>query len=341
MERLGHRPALDGVRGLAIIAVVGRHFFNLPGGSLGVDVFFVLSGFLITTLLLEEHARDGAIALRAFYIRRGRRLLPALFIMLVLGALVMSTVLSPWHLAVVFGSPALYAANFVRAYTRPDLLTGGPTDHLWSLAEEEQFYLLWPVALIFLLRRRVRLVPALSALVVALVAYRFAWIAAGGGATRIHYSPDTHAEGLMLGCLLAALRSTGVRVPAAVGWPSVALLALIAVRPDSVPLAVELPLVELAAAGLIIAALEPGVLRRSLSLRPAVYLGTISYSVYVWHQFVHWMFLWHHPVWSAAVTLLVSVCSYHLIESRFRKPRSTGEEELRERLGAPPLYVSP
>ena len=320
--RLGYVPALDGIRAIAIVLVVSRHFWGRPlGGGYGVDVFFVLSGFLITTLLLEEHARDGAIALRAFYMRRARRLLPALFTMLGLATLILSLAVSPTKLLETIGPPALYASNFVRAYVKPDWMAGSPADHLWSLAEEEQFYLVWPVALIFMLRRRVQLVRVLEILVAALVAYRFAWIALGANPGRIHYSPDTHAEGLMLGCLLAALRGRGFLPPAWLGWVGLAAIAVIAKVQMPHLWVYGLPIVELASALVIAAAVQPGLVQRALSVRPLVYIGVISYSIYVWHQFVHWLFLWGHPNWSAAVTVLFAVGSYHLVEKRFRHAR--------------------
>src|SRR5438874_13257257 len=120
--RLGYRPALDGVRAIAIAAVLGCHYFHYPrAGYLGVDLFFVLSGFLITTLLFEEHQRHGKVALRAFYVRRARRLLPALFTLLAAFVLVEAAAMPFDHslpaalarigLQVVVG--AVYVANFV------------------------------------------------------------------------------------------------------------------------------------------------------------------------------------------------------------------------------------
>jgi peptidoglycan/LPS O-acetylase OafA/YrhL len=133
-ERLGHRPALDGLRGVAILAVTGLHFFNLGGGFFGVDLFFVLSGFLITTLLLE--AEHGSITnrLRAFYGRRARRLLPALGVLLLFCL--------PLAGLRTTGEASLYVSNVIEATAgRTNPLRNLPLDHLWSLAEEEQFYL--------------------------------------------------------------------------------------------------------------------------------------------------------------------------------------------------------
>src|SRR5919198_6163322 len=144
-RRLGHRPALDGIRGVAIAAVVAQHAFGIPtAGYLGVDLFFVLSGFLITTLLLEEHAESGAISLRAFYRRRALRLLPALFVaisVLLLVELVLAAT-GRGHLrreatGALFG--VAYVTDFARVYS--SRVHAHTLDHLWSLAVEEQFYI--------------------------------------------------------------------------------------------------------------------------------------------------------------------------------------------------------
>src|SRR6266571_4765617 len=130
--RLGYRPALDGVRGLAIAIVVAYHGFGWPGeGTLGVDLFFVLSGFLITTLLLEEHERMGAISIRAFYRRRARRLLPALFIMLA-PFFVLAAVSASFQsrLMVGLGAALTYTSNIVGA-TAPSAVPAALI-HLWS-----------------------------------------------------------------------------------------------------------------------------------------------------------------------------------------------------------------
>src|SRR5712671_6272444 len=128
--RLGYVPALDGVRGIAILAVIGNHFLGLSGGFFGVDVFFVLSGFLITTLLLEEHAASGGISFRRFYERRARRLLPALGVLLLFVGLLGISV--GWFVIGELASGLFYATNIVRAIGHPHTFSG-PVGHLWSL----------------------------------------------------------------------------------------------------------------------------------------------------------------------------------------------------------------
>jgi peptidoglycan/LPS O-acetylase OafA/YrhL len=242
--RLGYQPALDGVRALAITLVMLFHypwktrFYSgnpFHGGFLGVDAFFVLSGFLITTLLLQEHATYGQISLRRFYARRALRLLPALALLVAL-AVVLHLALSandgnrPSVLG-IFGM-IFYAANWLNIYRHSSL---GAFGHTWSLAIEEQFYLVWPVILILMLRRRLRL-GVIAAIVgvgiVAASAWRaWYWHSHFGprnfvdfylGVTgrtvptdsgnldhrtivwnRIYFGSDTRADALLAGCLTA------------------------------------------------------------------------------------------------------------------------------------------
>jgi len=157
--RLGYRPALDGIRGAAVLAVMLFHF-GAPfdqGGFLGVDAFFVLSGFLITALLIEEWSRTGGIAFRRFYTRRALRLLPALFAMLLLVTVVVALIAprdvqeATWRGTVV---TLLYAANWQKVFSSQSV---GLLGHTWSLSIEEQFYVLWPPLLLLLLRHRLSL----------------------------------------------------------------------------------------------------------------------------------------------------------------------------------------
>ena len=177
---LGYEPSLDGVRGVAVLAVVGYHADYLPrDGPLGVDIFFVLSGFLITTLLLQEWHANGSISLRLFFARRALRLFPALAVMLVVFVassivLSLSGHLSRPHFHQNMKSVALgffYVSNIARAWLSPDPMVPA-LGHLWSLATEEQFYLLWPIVLVILLRSgaRERTVLKVLTLLSALVA---------------------------------------------------------------------------------------------------------------------------------------------------------------------------
>ena len=206
-------PGLDGLRAIAVLAVVAYHadLGWLPGGFLGVDVFFVISGFLITTLLLAERERLGRIRLRAFWMRRARRLLPALFLVLA-ATLTLAVVLAPDEVARLRGDTLAalgYVTNwylivrqqsYFEAMGRPS-----PLLHLWSLAVEEQFYVVWPLVLaagLLLVRRRGMLVASLAGAIGS--ALLMAWLYRPGvDPSRVYYGTDTHATGLLLGAALA------------------------------------------------------------------------------------------------------------------------------------------
>jgi peptidoglycan/LPS O-acetylase OafA/YrhL len=303
-RRLGYRPALDGVRGVAIAIVVAFHAFGWPtAGTLGVDLFFVLSGFLITTLLLEEGARSGQIDIRAFYLRRARRLLPALFALLVPFLLIaLAAILFrgrfPSSLVLGLGAALTYTSNVVAAVD-PSAVPAALI-HLWSLAAEEQFYIVWPLLLIVLLRRGgIRFISrALGVLLVLAVFYRLQLLLRGASIDRVYYEPDTHADSLLIGCafgcyfvrdrlpwFIASERARGVSI--ALSLVAVAAAALVLGRVPS-RLAYEAQLVPTAfaiAAGVLVvcAALGGSTVARALGAGPIVFLGRISYSVYLWH----------------------------------------------------------
>ncbi len=184
MGRLGYRPALDGVRGLAIALVVPLHAFGWPhDGAVGVDLFFVLSGFLITTILLEERAETGRISFTSFYRRRAARLVPALVVMLALYTIVTRGA-HPW--SIFFG--ATYTTNIAQVLD-PD---NGPfaLSHLWSLAQEEQFYLLWPPLLLLIVRAKPALLPRILTLMIfAVVVEKLVLAALGASEIRSMAAP--------------------------------------------------------------------------------------------------------------------------------------------------------
>jgi peptidoglycan/LPS O-acetylase OafA/YrhL len=210
-------PGLDGVRALAVLAVLAFHAgaSGLPGGFLGVDIFFVLSGFLITGLLTGRHDETGRPGLKEFWIRRARRLLPTLAVMLVV-VTAAATIIEPRQeapLRQALLAAATYTSNWYQILHRvPYFAAAGqfgtppPLDHLWSLAIEEQFYLIWPVILwLVILRlneRGARVAATLlgagaSALAMALQ-YR-----PGGDPSAVYYGTDTHASALLIGAALA------------------------------------------------------------------------------------------------------------------------------------------
>jgi peptidoglycan/LPS O-acetylase OafA/YrhL len=341
--RLSYRPALDGLRGVAVLLVVVYHAHErlLPGGFLGVDVFFVISGFLITTLLVQEYDARGRVGLRSFYIRRGLRLLPALLLMLavycLLASLAMGGALD--HLA-DSGIALFYMANWTRAlgFFRPMYL-----GHTWSLSVEEQFYLLWPLLLLLLLRSaRSRWVVAFVPLGIALVswAHRYNLSVAGSSFNRTFNGLDTRLDGLMLGCAAgvvvasgllngrarAALQSSlAVLAPLALGLLCYLAATIVLAATDTfrgwlavISAAALFPVLQ----GALGAATSP--LNTLLSVRPLVWLGRISYGVYLWHYplfryMLHEMNLspWWTLLAGTAISLAAASASYYFVEKYF------------------------
>jgi peptidoglycan/LPS O-acetylase OafA/YrhL len=286
---LGYVAALDGIRALAIALVVTYHAV-MPvhfGGAGGVDIFFALSGFLITTLLLEEHDAHGGISLRRFYLRRVIRLFPPLLIMLA-AVLVPIVVLMGAGTAAWGSLMALFYLMPIGAETGADTIS--PYAHTWTLGLEEWFYFIWPLALVLLVRgaRTVQGRRKRRALAVAATAAGASAIAALAiEATAGHMSFILRASGLLAGCALALVLRGSCRT--ARPWHGVAGLALIVfsvVHSSLVPLTTVDTLAAAAGALLLVFAVVrggDGPIRRVLSLRPLTYVGRISYEIYLWH----------------------------------------------------------
>ena len=329
--KLGRRPALDGVRGIAVMFVLLNHGGLLGWGYAGVDVFFVLSGFLITTLLFEEWAGFGTISLRAFYLRRARRLLPALTL-LVLGVSLVERLgfarpSLPLPLQVL--STVGFVNNWLVAFHPLALGLFTPT---WSLAQEEQFYLLWPLALAMLLRRRIH-AGAMVGLLVAAAAV-LAWLGAGvfGHIWSAHgyYDPLLRAAEPLIGCVAAVLHRHGAdRLPlggALFGWLPLPLLGLLAAA-DPIPLVWRL-LGASVLTGVLLMHLglrSDSVPARLLALPPLRYLGRISYGLYLYQEpmdhLTSWLLpgqsMWSHTSVFAGLSVAVAALSWHLVERAF------------------------
>jgi peptidoglycan/LPS O-acetylase OafA/YrhL len=304
-------PAIDGLRTLAVLAVIGFHvgLSRFAGGSAGVDVFFVISGFVITGVLLRELDATGTVSIKRFYLRRLVRLWPVLAL-----ACAVAVVLAVALPNGIFGDhvgqiPAalFYVMDFTRMQLPYHAAISATLTHTWSLAIEEQFYVVWaPLFLIVAVRmRKLRTLQWLTVVViVAVVAERFLlYKGLLSSSNRIYNGPDTRADQLMLGCLLAIvlhrrpgmLTSQALRRVLSVLAPLAAafLVAVVALVPIDGParyahfyLTIGMTLVAVAAAILIASTvvLERGLLTRLLGARWLAVPGRQwSYSMYIWH----------------------------------------------------------
>jgi peptidoglycan/LPS O-acetylase OafA/YrhL len=299
-----YRPHLDGLRAVAVYLVVLFHagLSSFAGGYIGVDVFFVLSGYLVTTLLMRDLA-GGKVRFGRFYARRFRRLLPAAFVCLMVTALVFSAV-TPSGAAAAYGAfraAFLYVANWYFIKQSTDYFAGAvannPVLQFWSLAVEEQFYLLWPLLLsgLILIARRF---PTRSTLIVrgaiaagGLVSLAWALHLRTGNLNRAYFGTDARAYQLMAGALLALLPDLTRRLarhPRTLQVAAaVALGALIATATSAIHLdAIERGAAAVAITAAILIACDHatgGPVNRLLSTNPLTYLGRISYGTYLWH----------------------------------------------------------
>jgi peptidoglycan/LPS O-acetylase OafA/YrhL len=299
---------LDGLRALAVLAVVLYHL-NVgwaSGGLLGVGVFFVLSGYLITDLLLAERERRGAIDLGRFWLRRARRLLPALWVMLIVVTLWIAF-LDPAQVAGLRGAllaALLYFSNWWYAFQHVSYFASfgppSPLGHLWSLAVEEQFYLIWPLLLILALRfvrRRSVLVGLVIAGVIASAGAMAVQYHAGSDPTRVYEGTDTRAFQLLMGAALAVVlpsrrlaAGTGVlqrRALDALGAVGLAVILVMVMSTDEYQGFLYqggLVLLSLGTLAMVAALAHPStVLSRTLGAPPLRWIGVRSYGIYLWH----------------------------------------------------------
>ena len=309
LPRLGHRPALDGLRGIAILGVIGVHAGLLPGGGAGVDIFFTLSGFLITCLLLEEHAATGQVRLKHFYMRRFLRLVPAFALLVLVHLVYCLAFYQGWDRKAGLAGGVVsfcYLANWSRAFKWiPHFGLG----HTWSLAIEEQFYLVWPILLLGILalvKSRGHALRAVVALALAFATYRAILIQQGAPFYRIYNALDTRADALLIGCAAALLYTAyplqikvqGMSLLGAAASTSFLLLlgyfALGESEGGPSLYGGGATLLALGSAVVIIGLMyEPSGWRAScwlLKRRWLVWVGKISYGLYLWHFFVFYVF---------------------------------------------------
>ncbi|HUA16156.1 MAG TPA: acyltransferase [Verrucomicrobiae bacterium] len=320
-------PSLDGLRAISISLVLVGHWAELRYHSdvagafanLGVRIFFVISGYLITTLLLAEQAKTSTISLREFYVRRAYRILPASIAFMLPVFILFWHELRWYHMA----AAALYVANF--DFAHPWFL-----GHLWSLSVEEQFYVLWPGVLKKWYRHRATI---LAGVVVMAPLYRIGCHLAG-----LHGKTDETfpavADVLAIGCLLAICESRLPRIRSV--W-ALAMMGAVAVVPaywgmlhfhiTAGLLFVLWPILHLSIAGLLL-----HVVRRPywmLNVRAVMWLGKISYSLYLWQQL--FVFGEHpRPWYLAGVALVMAAGSYYLIEQPMLRQRERRSAERRQ-----------
>ncbi|HMK12407.1 MAG TPA: acyltransferase, partial [Acidimicrobiales bacterium] len=361
---IAHEPALDGMRALAVIAVLlyHGHVSWMRGGFLGVDAFFVLSGYLITSLLVAEWQTRGAIDLKAFWARRARRLLPALLLVVLAVSAYAAWAAGGVELNSLRADSLAtlgYVANWREVAigsSYGDLFSApSPLQHAWSLGIEEQWYLLWPLALAALLwiSRRARRAPLITVVVLA-----------GGSAAlmavlydprhlgRVYYGTDTRCQSLLIGAGLALAfghaRSGGRTRPSGTALSLVAALAAIVLAMTWATTRLEdgwlyrggILGCALLVAIVIAAATRPGPIRSVLSTRPLPQIGLISYGLYLWHWPVYVMLspnrtgLDGSPLLALrlTVTVVVATASFFVVE----RPIRTASVRLpRPRLTAP------
>ena len=331
-EPMRYNPAIDGVRALSILAVVFFHC-QAPwagGGFIGVDIFFVVSGYLITSLLAVQH-RTGGIEIGRFYARRALRLYPTLLLML---AAYLAAAPVFWPAENRWLSAAL-AALYFWDYALPIWHLPFTVAHTWSLGVEEKFYLLWPLLLPLLLRTR-RPVAWLLAAFVAFTAWRYC-VTLTWGWPHAYFRFDTRMSGIVLGAIAALTR---FRVSAYAAVIACIALAIVITAPfmPSLPahlakegVTLTITLAELSAFVLVCYVAEHDK-SRFLASRPMVYIGRLSYGIYLWHFPVVLLLRASQPLWiTVSVTLafsftMAALC-LHLLDVPIKR--------LRERAVAP------
>jgi peptidoglycan/LPS O-acetylase OafA/YrhL len=338
--RLGYRPALDGLRGISILAVIGfnSHLSWLRGGFVGVDVFFVLSGFLITALLVQEHSRISRIRIKDFYMRRAVRLLPALFVLILFCIAYALLFQAPESASVTLKGvlyTLFYVANWAQIPPSPPGI--GALSHAWSLSVEEQFYIVWPLVLLVLLKLKIRgLVFAVLTIFIATSIFLNVWFwHTGVPHLRMYFGTDTRANEILIGCVVALLLCWGVLKDterlkwilhaASILCVGTLFISFISYRHNEAFVYNGGFVLISAATGLLIidVLLFPSIISRCLEFAPLVWIGKVSYGLYLWHFPVFEVSRKllegridpvPHQVVGFITTLLVAAASYYLLE---------------------------
>jgi len=330
LRRIGYVPAFDGLRGILAFIVVSSHgivlapdwsplprelAFYPPGGFLALDVFFVMSGFLITALLLGEQGRNGRIGVLGFYRRRALRLLPVLFCVLALHvAYAHATGIGEAAGANKLVPVLAYYGNLARAWGE-DL---GPFNHTWSLAVEEQFYIVWPCVVILFLGVRRRLATVTFVLVAAIGAiavHRALLWQQGHDWLDLYVRTDTRADAILVGALLAHLWVRGRTPQRDLGLVGCAGLAILLTSMLAEPTPARawyylggFTVASCGSALLLLAVIDgPWSRSRILRFRPFVALGDVSYGIYVWHFPIFFAVARYGAEWSPQLRIAVAL----------------------------------
>jgi len=358
--KTGYLPELDGIRAIAILMVVAvhAHIPFAPGGFIGVDLFFVLSGYLITSILLKEHNKNGTIDFKRFYWRRGLRLLPALTVLLIL--FIAFGLLFQLDMQILIRDVTIvffYAASWSRAlYNIPPDWLG----HTWSLSIEEQLYFLWPLILIKLNRFSIKSVLiSLSSFAFTVSIYRYVLLSNNVSTDRIYFGFDTRIDTILFGCILAYLLSCDNSVIKFVSRKiilnmttiaSIAFLLFILTCFNGKMMffySYGLMLTGVSSAVIILYVLvnSNGLLSSLLRFPFLVYTGKISYGLYIWHWPI-FNYLHSHTqlqtgtkaVIGIIASYAVSALSYYLVERPLLKYKDVfiGKES-GERYGVEPV----
>ncbi|MDQ6697800.1 MAG: acyltransferase [Actinomycetota bacterium] len=350
LVNFGYQGSLDGLRALAVLAIIGYHFdFSwIPGAYLSVDLFFIVSGFLITSLLIFEWRRRDRIALRTFWSRRIRRLLPALLLTLVVVAIFSRRELDPWSWRGVRNdglASLFYVANwrfiadkqgYFGVFAAPS-----PLRHMWTLAIEEQFYIVWPIVVMIAMRLgrgSLRVLAGVCVVGIAASVAVMAYTYGPGDPLRAYYGTDARAHTILTGALLAIVLATwppgavAARRLAACGlgaflvmlfaWHTATGTSPRYYKGGSFAYALLCSLV-------IIAAMQPGLLRRALAFEPLAWIGRLSYGIYLFHwPIIVWLVPTRVHIDGLALdgvrlglTFALAITSFYLIELPIRERR--------------------
>ncbi len=360
--RANRNRSLDGIRAVAIALVFAEHFGGFAPGTVGVDVFFVLSGYLITGLLVAEFDRRGTLSFRSFYGRRALRLMPAYLTMIVATVAVALALAGEQTKSLLREGVTwslTYSSNIATAAGRWDNEHPRLWEFTWSLAAEEQFYLVWPLLLLIALRwargRDLRAALGMIPFAGFLLSVGWSWHLIGDNAPlmRVAVAPDTRSGALLLGCAVALWqRGTSRWLALAARWSGIGLGAWVMVvfgRHDPYAQATYSPLIAVATA-LLIAGLtgrcaRPTIPGALLGLRPMAFIGRLSYSLYLYNVLAILLFTEVHrrglisvqpdarPFVAAAFALGLAWLSYVCVELpflRLRDRRRTPHRPVRE-----------